>query len=87
LSEKWRSCSTIRSRFDRRPARVLLSQHRPGAEAVRARLSRAAKQTIFAFVPAALGLLALILTAAAVQIVGAQLFRDASEIAGFAPRY
>ena len=41
----------------------------------------------FAFVPAALGLLALILTAAAVQIVGAQLFRDASEIAGFAPRY
>ena len=61
------------------------SQHRPGA--VRARLSRAAKQTIFAFVPAALGLLALILTAAAVQIVGAQLFRDASEIAGFAPRY
>ena len=52
-----------------------------------ARLSRAAKQTIFAFVPAALGLLALILTAAAVQIVGAQLFRDASEIAGFAPRY
>ena len=37
----------------------------------RARLSRAAKQTIFAFVPAALGLLALILTAAAVQIVGA----------------
>jgi len=52
-----------------------------------ARLSRAAKQTIFAFAPAALGLLALILTAAAVQIVGAQLFRDASEIAGFAPRY
>jgi hypothetical protein len=38
-------------------------------------------------VPAALGLLALVLTAAAVQIVGAQLFRDASEIAGFAPRY
>jgi len=34
-------------------------------------LSRAGKQTIFAFVPAALGLLALILTAAAVQIVGA----------------
>jgi hypothetical protein len=55
--------------------------------AVRARLSLAAKQTIFAFVPAALGLLALILTAAAVQIVSAQLFRDASEIAGFAPRY
>jgi hypothetical protein len=50
-------------------------------------LSRAAKQAIFAFVPAALGLLALILTAAAVQIVGAQLFRDTSEIAGFAPRY
>jgi len=69
------------------PGAVLLSQHRPGAEAVRARLSRAAKQTIFAFVSAALGLLALILTAAAVQIVGAQLFRDASEIAGFAPRY
>ena len=38
-------------------------------------------------VPAALGLLALILTAAAVQIVGAQLFRDTSEIAGFAPWY
>jgi len=50
-------------------------------------LSRAAKQAIFAFVPAALGLLALILTAAAVQIVGAQLFRDTSEIAGFAPWY
>jgi hypothetical protein len=50
-------------------------------------LSRAATQTIFAFVPAALSLLALVLTAAPVQIVGAQLFRDASEIAGFAPRY
>ena len=47
----------------------------------------AANQAIFALVPAALGLLALILTAAAVQIVGAQLFRDASEFAGFAPRY
>jgi hypothetical protein len=38
---------------------------------VAARSSRAADQAIFAFVPAALSLLALILTVAAVQTVGA----------------